>query len=107
MSDTDTGNATTEKMYEIATQPIFVDRSQDQEQEVSWEVSDGQEMPLPPPLDEVKEESLLAEEPQEGPLDEEGEQEPETESIEEEETEKEKKKRDKKNNQRSKFYHQG
>ena len=93
MSDTDTGNATTQKMYEIATQPIFVDRSQDQEQEVSWEVSDGQETPLPPPLDEVKEESLPVEEPQEGPLDEEGEQEPETESIEEEETEREKKKK--------------
>lgn len=48
MNDQDTGNKTTQTIYELATEPTFVDRSQEPVQNVSWEVSDGEPVPLPP-----------------------------------------------------------
>lgn len=93
MSNSDTGNVTTQKIYEIATQPIFMDRSQDQEQEISWEISDGQETPLPPQLEEVKDVDLSEEKGPEVSLTEEVEPESDADiPTDEEETEKKKKK---------------
>ena len=54
MEHKDTGNETTQTIFELATKPIFVDRSQDKEQEVSWEVSSEEETTL----EDIKEESL-------------------------------------------------
>lgn len=57
MQDKDLGNMTTQTMYELATQPVFVDRSQEPQREVSWEVSEAGEIPVPPQLDEEKQEA--------------------------------------------------
>lgn len=89
MNDKDTGNKTTQTMYELATEPNFIDRSQDTVQEVSWEVSDGEVPPLPPEKEEVKEEEQLPAEDTTEKLD----QEDPVEEDQEEETEKEKKKK--------------
>jgi hypothetical protein len=91
MIDTDTGNATTQKMYELATQPIFVDRSQDVEQEVSWEIAGEQDAEqLPHTQEEIKEEIVPHEEEQEISEEKQSSTEPE---IEEESEEVEKKKK--------------
>ena len=84
MEHKDTGNETTQTIFELATKPIFVDRSQDKEQEVSWEVSSEEETTLEdikeeslPPREEYKEEISL-----ESQIDSENEIETETEEIE-------------------------
>lgn len=66
MIEKDTGNATTQTIYELATKPTFVDRSQDVEKEISWEVADGEETPLPPEQEIIiEEEKPLSEESEE------------------------------------------
>lgn len=92
MNDKDTGNTTTQTIYELAREPTFIDRSKDPVQEVSWEVVDDQEIPLAPENEPVKEEEPIVpeekiehEEVQEQPSD--------TESEDEEEGEIEKKKK--------------
>lgn len=55
----DVGNDTTNSMYQLATEPTFIDRSQEVEQEISWEVQDGETPPLPiEQPEEIKEENL-------------------------------------------------
>lgn len=65
MSDKDIGNTTTQTMYEMATQPVFIDRSQDPQQEISWEVSGEGEIPTPPQLEGEKEEVVTPEDREE------------------------------------------
>lgn len=65
MSNKDIGNTTTQTMYELAKQPIFIDRSQEPQQEISWEVSGEEEIPLPPQLEETKEEPIPSEDKEE------------------------------------------
>lgn len=91
MTEKDTGNATTQTIYELAQEPIFIDRSQDPVQQVSWEVADGEALPLPPENEEIKEEekpSLVEKEEPEDKIEE-----PELESEEDEESPSEKKKK--------------
>lgn len=65
MSDKDIGNATTQTMYELATKPTFVDRSEDIEQQISWEIAGEEETTqFPPNQEEVKEEISPHEEEQ-------------------------------------------
>ncbi len=84
MEHKDTGNETTQSIYELATKPIFVDRSQDKEQVISWEIPGEEETPV----DDIKEESLLSLEEDkkevslESQIDSENEIEPEAEEIE-------------------------
>jgi|ERR1700678_95047 len=59
MNEKDTGNKTTQTIYELATEPTFIDRSNDPVQEISWEVADGQTVPLPPQVETVKEEVIV------------------------------------------------
>lgn len=91
MIEKDLGNETTQTIYELATKPLFVDRSEDGEKEVSWEVADGEETPIPPENEIIKEEEkpLIEEE------SEEKDQEPDIEVEEESEPEKEEKKKKK------------
>jgi hypothetical protein len=86
------GNVTTQTMYELATQPIFVDRSRDIEQEVSWEVPGEGEIPLPREPEEVIE-KVVPEDKEEIQEETQSLSEPESEGEEEtEELEKKKKK---------------
>jgi hypothetical protein len=82
MTHKDTGNETTQPIYELATKPTFVDRSQDKEQEISWEVPGEEETPV----EDINEESLLLKEEEEvspeSQIDSENEIETETEEIE-------------------------
>ncbi len=55
MNDKDIGNVTTQKIYELAKQPVFIDRSEDSQQEISWEVSNGEDDSLSIPTEETKE----------------------------------------------------
>jgi len=65
VSDKDIGNATTQTMYELATKPTFVDRSEDIEQQISWEIAGEEETTqFPPNQEEVKEEISPHEEEQ-------------------------------------------
>lgn len=64
MSDKDIGNVTTQTIYELATKPTFIDRSQDVEQEISWEIP-GMEEDDSANLEEVKEEVTPHEEEKE------------------------------------------
>jgi hypothetical protein len=90
MVDKDIGNATTQKIYELATQPTFVDRSQDVEQEISWEIAGEDETAFPANPEEVKEEVISSEDKKEIPEKTQSLPEPE---IEEETEELEKKKK--------------
>lgn len=66
MSDKDIGNVTTQTIYELATKPTFIDRSQDVEQQISWEIAGEEETTqFPPNPEEVKEEIAPHEEEQE------------------------------------------
>lgn len=94
MSDKDIGNVTAQTMYELATKPTFVDRSQDAEQEVSWEIAgedDATQFPDNP--EEVKEEIAPHEEEEEKQeIAEKTQSTPESDEEEKEELEKKKKK---------------
>ena len=65
MRDKDIGNTTTQTMYELAKQPVFIDRSQDPQQEISWEVSGEEDDPLSIPSQEIKEEVVLSDDKEE------------------------------------------
>lgn len=95
MTDQDTGNATTQTIYELATKPTFIDRTQDPQQEISWEVVGAEETPLPPVPDDVREEPVVPEEEEE-PIPE-----PETQTHNEEEPESEEIEKKKKKNRSS------
>jgi hypothetical protein len=96
MIEKDLGNATTQTIYELATKPTFVDRSEDGEKEISWEVADGEETPLPPENENINEEEKPSLEEAE-----ERDQEPDLEIEEEVEEEPEKTEKKKKKNRTS------
>jgi hypothetical protein len=106
MNEQDTGNKTTQTIYELATQPTFVDRSEDAVQNVSWEVSDGEPVPLTPENEQVPEkieDTFPVQEKEENQIVEEiGELEDESDS--EEDTEKEKKKKRNRVSEKNRIY---
>lgn len=69
MNDKDIGNTTTQTIYELATQPVFVDRSQEPQKKISWEVAGDGISSSPTEIEESQEKPSqeneeISEEPQ-------------------------------------------